>query len=451
MSKILLSFIVFLIGLFPVFSHASFSANVQQWAYLGQYFKSSSAQGSCTSFAVAQGGATGVLIYINDSSYTCSARNGSNVQVATGGIARIADIQQCPANSTMAGASCTCDASFDQSGSTCVPHVNACSAIAGTTSVFNRTAGYSRSNQGVTHPPVMPDGTLSAPGYTGFPPSSSCVNGCVRTLGNIVNSWSSSEPTSTGLYRISDDWEYIATATECSATTSETAAFDASKSVPACNGFLGEVNGKKQCVSTVPNSGFVSPGKSTFVGNPAAGSSGGLAGIPATGGNGGNAGGPAGPKDGSYRGSDGSVVSSTSSGAATGKVDTETGKEQAACGAPGQPKCGIDESGTPGGTGDHGQAALKQGWDSLDAALAGVQSDAGKDTSWGLVPSWLVAAGTCVPTVLYTLPPKLGSTPIGFDLCPHLPLIYTLMNLLWITWTFFAVTQMVFRVTTSKG
>lgn len=361
----------------------------------------------------------------------------------------------CPANSTLSGGSCVCTppAIEDTVTGTCgVPAFNPCESLAGTTSTFNVTSGYARSSQSVLNPPLMPDGSAAAAGYVGIPPTTMCVNGCQRTRGAPVQSWTSTEPTATGLYRMSDDWQFTATATQCTQSVSETAALDPVAAVPGCTGFLGEVNGKKMCVSAsagTTNMVQAVP-KDSFMGNPAAGSGGGSGGIPSTGGNGANGGGPVGSGDGNLKKADGTVIyKSGTTAPPTGAVSAPAaGTEQAACGAPGQPKCGIDETGTPVGEKDYGQKGIGEGFDSLKAALESAVSGDGKDTGWGLVPSWLQSSGSCSPTVLWTLPPNMNSMQVTLDLCPHLPMIYTLMNLLWVAWTFFAITEMVFRVTT---
>ena len=122
------------------------------------------------------------------------------------------------------------------------------------------------------------------------------------------------------------------------------------------------------------------------------------------------------------------------------------------CGLPDTPVCAVkvDETGMPVAKTDYGQEPIAAANKSLDDTLSGIQSTTGKDTSWGVVPRWVIQSGGCSPTVLYTLPPSVGSKVISLDLCPLLPVIYTLMNLLWIVWTFGAVVSMV-RVTTAGG
>lgn len=125
---------------------------------------------------------------------------------------------------------------------------------------------------------------------------------------------------------------------------------------------------------------------------------------------------------------------------------TETGKEIEVCGLPGKPACKLDETGTPDPKENEKLTEITEAFDSLDASLNDATKVDGKETGWGLSPFWLTS-GSCQPTLLYTLPPSLGSMPIGFNICPSLPVIYTLMNLLWLVSTFLAVSGMVARVT----
>ena len=118
------------------------------------------------------------------------------------------------------------------------------------------------------------------------------------------------------------------------------------------------------------------------------------------------------------------------------------------CGGTGQPPCKIDETGTPTGAGAMPSDVIASEFDKLNGALESIKSIEGKDTSWGLVPHWLTNAGGCTPSEVMLFPAKMGVPPLTLDLCPLLPKIYTLMNLLWVAATFGIVIQMVLRVTT---
>jgi len=140
------------------------------------------------------------------------------------------------------------------------------------------------------------------------------------------------------------------------------------------------------------------------------------------------------------------TVNNTTGAVTNNATTTQTGKDIEVCGLPGKPACKMDETGTPAAKDNEKKAEVETAFGKLDDALPEIAKVAGKDTGWGLKPFWLTA-GTCQPVVLMTLPAFLKSMTVGFDLCPLLPMIYTLMNLLWITYTFFAITSMVSRVT----
>lgn len=146
---------------------------------------------------------------------------------------------------------------------------------------------------------------------------------------------------------------------------------------------------------------------------------------------------------------DGSSLTLGTGGATSGQGGGGLG---GSCGSPGQPACRvlIDETGTPT-TGKPDGTALQDGFTQLNQSIDDIKNPSGKDTSWGVVPSWTKYTGECHSVVLMTLPAKLGSKEVSLNLCPWMPTIYLLMNLLWIVWTFGAVTNMVFRVTTSSG
>lgn len=158
--------------------------------------------------------------------------------------------------------------------------------------------------------------------------------------------WQSLSPTSQGLYRVSVDYDAQHMGESCTPTPAENAAAHPAADKPTCPGFIGEVNGVPGCYGTAtnPTSNDVpeSKPKPPEAGNPPAGKkpdsgegsgSGGAGRTPSTG-DGGPGGGP-GAAAGSGKKPDGT----------TDKPGE--GKEQANCGAPGQPKCGIDEGGTP--------------------------------------------------------------------------------------------------------
>lgn len=360
----------------------------------------------------------------------------------------------CPANSTVSGSSCACTPPAVEDGthtSCVVPEPDVCAAGAGLVSTYNVTAGYSRSVSGAgLYPPLLPDGSASPAGYTGLPPETMCISGCKHSRGAIVDSWTSLEPTATGLYRQSDDWSFTSMATSCVPTASDTAALKPDAAVPACVGFLGQINGKTSCVASLGSANGITSTKPNLanVGNPMAGSAGGVGGIPSTGGNGANGGGPKGSSDGSVV-VGGQVISGAGAAKPSGTTSAPAaGDVQAACGAPGQPRCAIDESGTSNGLGAIKSTDLEAQFDKLTPILDGIQTSSGKDTSWGLVPHWLQNSGGCQPSQVMEFPTKMNLPPLTLDICPLLPQIYTLMNLLWVATTFGIVIAMVLRVTT---
>ena len=158
--------------------------------------------------------------------------------------------------------------------------------------------------------------------------------------------WQSVSPTSQGLYRVSVDYDAMHMGESCTPTPAENAAAHPAADKPTCPGFVGEVNGVPGCYGTAsnPTSNDVPESKPLppDAGNPPAGKkpdsgegsgTDGPGRTPSTG-DGGPGGGPA-----------AAAGSGTKPDGTTPKP--EEGKEQANCGAPGQPKCGIDEGGTP--------------------------------------------------------------------------------------------------------
>lgn len=189
--------------------------------------------------------------------------------------------------------------------------------------------------------------------------------------------WISQVAGPNGLYRSSVDIETQSTSQTCTVDPNSDASKSASTGTapPTCPGSLGTVNGATVCLPSVADAGIDGGGEVTR-GNPPAGPKdetkspserakgpGGTGnGAAPNGSNGGGpTGGPAsGPNNGSSRTgcNDGSKAPAPPcSGKGTNDQDgtvtkPATGKEQAACGAPGQPKCGIDETGTPEKVGD---------------------------------------------------------------------------------------------------
>jgi len=442
MGKLLRVLVLLVAGWLSLFPSVSFAAfppvTTSGYVVSGVTYSTQTAamQASCNA-TMAQYGYTG----------SCSPNAGTDschAVVATGGpwagyeydmgcAVQASTASACPANST-GTTSCTCNSGFSESGSTCVA-TPTCEV--GLVKVFNITDGWKRT------PSDGFDGYVSGNGH---PPVSMCDGSCGWSYSGAEMAWMSSTPTASGLYRSSTDSRYVSTGAPC---IGKSEAVDPQTVPPSCPGSVGEINGKTVCVGTAANplpsvSATGRGGTPQASGNPAAGAvPAGVSGagrVPSTG-TGGASGGPS--------GSGGGVV--VNPGRSTAPGD---GTEQAACGAPGQPVCAVkmDETGTPNGDGTFTSLtnATNTAANQRDGAMASVLDSSGKDTSWGVIPTWLTN-GSCSPTVLMTLPAKMGGTAVTLDICPHLPLIYTLMNFLWTVWTFFAVVAMVFRVTTSSG
>ena len=236
-----------------------------------------------------------------------------------------------------------------------------CSTQAGQSKIVNFTVGYTRSQNIDTDPGWKLVGRPNQVAEGGLlcNPASPCelrFNG----FSDDDKAWQSLAPTPNGLYRVSLDISATVTGKTCTPTESDNAALSKTAPIPPCPGFTGEVNGVPGCYGTAsnPTSNDRPEPKPTTpeAGNPAAGEkpstgegsgSGGAGRTPSTG-NGGPAGGPA-----------AAAGSGTKPDGTTPKPGE--GKEQANCGAPGQPKCGIDESGTP--TKFDGKGDLLGGWE----------------------------------------------------------------------------------------
>lgn len=235
------------------------------------------------------------------------------------------------------------------SGGQCAdPAPSQCAANSGKETTINWTIGYTRSpniDADANWKLIGPPNKIPASGLL-CNPSSPCE---LRFSGfsDGDKAWQSASPTSSGLYRVSLDVSATITGDTCTPSDADTAGLSKSASIPPCPGFTGEVNGVPGCYGTAssPTSNDLPEPKPTKpeAGNPAAGEkpstgegsgTGGAGRTPSTG-NGGPAGGPAGAAGGTGTKPDGTTPK------------PGEGKEQANCGAPGQPKCGIDEGGTP--------------------------------------------------------------------------------------------------------
>lgn len=275
-----------------------------------------------------------------------------------------------------------------------------CQSQQGQSKVVNFTVGYTRSPNIDTDPGwklVGPPNQVVQGGLL-CNPASPCE---LRFEGfsDADKAWQSLAPTPSGLYRVSLDISATVTGQACTPTASDNAALSKTAPIPPCPGFTGEVNGVPGCYGTAssPTSNDISAAKPKppEAGNPTAGEkpasgegsgTGGAGRTPSTG-DGGPAGGPA-AAAGSGTKPDGTVPK------------PDAGKEQAACGAPGQAKCGIDEGGTPGKF-DGDKAAL-DGWKSAVEANRNTIKDA--DGSFFNSYSMFFAAPPIVPCEPIELP-----------------------------------------------
>lgn len=278
-----------------------------------------------------------------------------------------------------------------------VPGEESCSTKIGTSEIVNFTVGYTRSPNIDTDPnwelvgapnKIPPSGLLCNP-------SSPCE---LKFSGPSADDmvWQSAAPTANGLHRISLDITASFTGETCTPTEVDNAALSKTAPIPPCPGFTGEVNGVPGCYGSAssPTSNDISEAKPKppEAGNPAAGAkpasgegsgTGGAGRTPSTG-DGGPGGGPA-----------AAAGSGTKPDGTTPKPDD--GKEQANCGAPGQPKCGIDESGTP--TKFDGKGDLLGGWEEgVKANRATIEK-----SGTGIFDSF---------SVFFSAPPLAGCEPI---------------------------------------
>lgn len=300
---------------------------------------------------------------------------------------------------------------------------NKCAKDAGQMSVLNYTRGWSRS--------PLPN-KQDQLGATAVIPTSICHEGCkFGVLGN-EEAYRSQVPSAQGLYRLSSDVAVIQTDQECTADATSEASNPQTPDKP-CPGQLGELNGKPYCAVASNDTGVQPNGppgqQPDDKGNPSAGTK------PATGegsgtggvgrtpnqGNGGNAGGPAGA---AYGGS-GNKPGDKPDGTTNKPGD---GKEQAACGAPGQPKCAIDETGTPKVSPNEYDKAVDQYKIDMDAIRAKVAGTEDKSYFEGWKSMWFApAVAACQP---FALPSVLGVS-LAIDPCAVVEGIRYFMAYIW--------------------
>lgn len=324
-----------------------------------------------------------------------------------------------------------------------------CQAKVGTPEMVNYTVGWKRTSQSGVWDDYVHVNKLPPGGSVNV-----CNQGCQQTLDANApcpdcKAWVSQVPGANGLYRASMDMMGSYTGSTCSPGPADSVIVPDDSKDPPCPGYVGEVNGVRGCYGTAQapitqvSADRPPPAVGQDTGNPSAGtkpSSGegsgtGGAGRTPSSGTGGSAGGPA-----------GAIGSGVKPDGTTAKP--VEGKEQAACGAPGQPKCGIDETGTPTGKGayDEAKAGLDKAEGDFKAGLDSIKSTADKDTSWGVVPSW-IAHAECRPWDLGAFEIMGQSFAIVISICDVMPYVVATTSFLWVVATFFLTIAMVFRVT----
>lgn len=312
-----------------------------------------------------------------------------------------------------------------------------CKSKQGQDFTLNWTVGYTRSpdidadpNWDLVAPPlkVPSDGMVCDP-------VSSCKVAMVLVPTGV---WQSVSPTSQGLYRISLDFGAQHMGETCTPTPADTAGASPAADKPTCPGFVGEVNGVPGCYGTAsnPTANDVpeTKPKPPEAGNPPAGKkpdsgegsgTGGAGRTPSTG-DGGPAGGPA-----------------AAAGSGT-KPDGTTpkpveGKEQANCGAPGQSKCSIDETGTPNGA-DVKNKLIDDVNKAADQQKAEIEKAANlKADGWTFSFS-LPSGCTALTLAGYQIP---GQGPLSIDVCKWQPMIHDVMTMLWLICTVWGCINMV--------
>lgn len=318
---------------------------------------------------------------------------------------------------------------------------DACGSPTGTVIKQNVTLGWARSG--------VPDaidhvGKLYSPYEGGIP--AICLNKCSAKPTKTIKAYRSVEPSPNGLHRISADFEYTVQGTTgnpgetCTQATNQQATTDAlSPNTPpmACAGVVGDVNGKKVCApdgstNNIPSpQGEPAPGTEDR-GNPRAGD------VPTTGEGSGTGGSGRTPSAGNGTAT-GGPASAAGSGPSSGNTTAPpTGEEQAACGAPGQPPCRIDETGTPSSKDYNAETSA------LETAKNDILTEIGK-TRTGSGFTWTFALPTgCTPLVINAFSSEINGG-LSIDICEWQPMIHDLMSMLWIAATIFALWGMASR------
>lgn len=303
----------------------------------------------------------------------------------------------CPAGSALnAQGTCDCEAGRIEQGGQCIQPQDKCKDVDGEIRTINFTVGWARS------------GVVDAPDYLGalkYPDDaggvgSVCTDGCSGSFPEspFVGVFRSQEPSPQGLYRISADYLVRMGGGQCTPSESDKAHDPNQPNMP-CPGYVGTVNGKTVCVGTAdkplpPPAGDApsrETGKPPDKGNPSAGTK------PSDGEGSGNTGAGRTPSNGNG-GNDGGPGSAAGTGSGDGTTDKpDDGKEQQNCGAPGQPPCKLDESGTSGTFAP--STGVKDYKDKMDQQREQMK-EAGSGVFGGL-------------NVFFSAPPVVGCSPFG--------------------------------------
>lgn len=280
--------------------------------------------------------------------------------------------------------------------------------------------------------------------------------------------WISKNPDTNGNYTLRREQDYLTNGSACNETSQSPEVNPSPPAGPACDGFMGTLNGQPLCAKKELPTGF--DGGKTPKLDGTTGTTG--ATVPTltdgkTGPNGEKPGkptdSPGGPDvSGTGRNMFGPPTPSTpTKGTVTttttrsdGTTSTSTAKIELPgnCGVPGQPACKMDESGTPTGKGVFDGAdkslsdadAARSGWLGSGGLIGG---KADKDTSFAM-PAWVSYSAQCQPWTLGEL--KLGMlqevVPLVVNVCPHRELIAGAVSFVWVFFTFIAVLGMTARV-----
>ncbi len=390
-----------------VFSASSFAALPTVTEYSGTNWGKGVWHGSsaeaCTAAAQNRGasvgsGYSGFTGYVEGTACRISAKSNATGQVNEnwGGDSLLSRGGGCPANSSPSGGQCQCEPGYSEQGGQCVQPQNQCRDAAGEIRTINFTIGWARS------------GVVDASDYLGelkWPDAaggggSICTGGCSGSFPEspFVDAFRSQEPSPQGLYRISADYLVRMDGGQCTPGGSDKA-HDPRTPNMQCPGYVGTVNGKTVCVGTADkplpppagNEPSRHTGEAPDKGNPSAGPK------PSQGEGSGNTGSGRTPSSGNG-GNDGGPSSAAGTGRGDGTTDKPgEGKEQQNCGAPGQPPCKLDESGTPGTFSPN--SGVKDYKDKIDQQREQIKG-AGDGVFSGL-------------NVFFSAPPVVGCTPFS--------------------------------------